>query len=119
MAGIGHPAREIDVAEVYDTFTFDELQFCEALGLCGEGEGGDFIDEGVSEISGALPVNPSGGLLGCGNPLGTAGLMKVAQAALQLRGEAGDNQVPGAEVAVAQGYQWPNPSGGVVVLSKW
>jgi len=65
-----------------------------------------------------MPVNPSGGLLGHGNPLGTAGLMRVAQAALQLRGEAVDYQIPNAEVAVVQGCQWPYRSGGVVVLSK-
>jgi acetyl-CoA C-acetyltransferase len=119
MAGIRHPAQEIDLAEVYDNYAFNELQYCEALGLCGEGEGGNFIDEGISEIGGRIPVNPSGGLLGHGNPLGTAGLMRVAQAALQLRGEAGDYQVAGAEVAVAQGCGVPYRSGGVVVLSKW
>jgi len=119
MAGIKHPASEIDLAEVYDNCTFNELQYCEALGLCGEGEGGRFIDSGASEIGGSLPVNPSGGLLGHGNPLGTAGLMRVAQAALQLRGEAGDYQIPNAEVAVVQGCQWPYRAGGVVVLSKW
>lgn len=119
MAGIRHPAREIDLAEVYDNYAFNELQYCEALGLCGEGEGGRFIDEGISEIGGSIPVNPSGGLLGQGNPLGTAGLMRVAQAALQLRGEAGDCQIAGAEVAVAQGCGLPYRAGGVVVLSKW
>ncbi len=119
MAGIRHPAREIDLAEVYDNYAFNELQYCEALGLCGEGEGGRFIDEGISEIGGSIPVNPSGGLLGQGNPLGTAGLMRVAQAALQLRGEAGDCQIAGAEMAVAQGCGLPYRSGGVVVLSKW
>jgi acetyl-CoA C-acetyltransferase len=119
MAGIKHPAKEIDLAEVYDNFSFNELQYCEALGLCGEGQGGRSIDEGVFELGGSMPVNPSGGLLGHGNPLGTAGLMRVAQAALQLRGEAGKYQVPGAEVAVAQGCQWPYRSGGVAVLSRW
>lgn len=119
MAGIRHPAQEIDLAEVYDNYGFKELQHCEALGLCGEAQGGRFIDEGVSEMGGSMPVNPSGGLLGHGNPLGTAGLMRVAQAALQLRGEAGDYQIPNAEVAVAQGCGWPYPSGGVAVLSKW
>lgn len=119
MAGIKHPVQEIDLAEVYDNYAFKELQHCEALGLCGEGEGGKFIDKGISEIGGSVPVNPSGGLLGQGNPIGTAGLMRVAQAALQLRGEAGRCQVPNADVAVAQSCQWPYRSGGVVVLSKW
>jgi len=118
MAGIKHPAKEIDLAEVYDSYAFNELQYCEALGLCGEGEAGKAIDKGIFEIGGSIPVNPSGGLLGHGNPLGTAGLMRVAQAALQLRGEAGDYQIPNAEIAVVQGCQWPYRSGGVVVLSK-
>jgi len=119
MAGIKHPAGDIDLAEVYDNYAFNELMHCEALGLCREGEGGRFLEEGKWELGGSLPVNPSGGLLGHGNPLGTAGLIRVAQAALQLRGEAGDYQVKGAEVAVAQGCQWPYRSGGVAVLSSW
>jgi len=119
MAGIKHPSREIDLAEVYDNHSFNELMYCEALGLCGEGEGGKFMEEGKSQYGGSLPVNLSGGLLGHGNPLGTAGLIRVAQATLQLRGDAGDYQVPGAEVAVAQGCQWPYRSGGVAVLSSW
>ncbi|MBE0479566.1 MAG: hypothetical protein IBX68_01155 [Dehalococcoidia bacterium] len=119
MAGIRKPAEEIDVAEVCDRYSFDELQNCEALGLCDEGDGGRMVKECISEINGCLPVNPSGGLLGHGNPLGTAGLMRVAEAALQLRGDAGGHQVAGAEVAVAQGCQWPFRSAGVVVLSRW
>jgi len=118
MAGIRHPAEEIDIAEVYDDYAFHELQYCEALGLCKEGEGGRFIDSGASEIDGPIPVNPSGGLLGYGNPIGTAGLMRVAQAALQLRGEAGEYQVKNAKLAVAQGCQWPWRAGGVAVLSR-
>ena len=120
MAGIKHPAREIDVAEVYDTYSYKELQHCEALGLCAEGDGGKLIDGGVTELGGTLPVNPSGGLIGEGNAVGTSGLIRVANAAYQIRGDAGDFQVPNAEIAVAQGWsEIPAYSGGVAVLSKW
>ena len=120
MAGIKHPAKEIDVAEIYDTYAYKELQYYEALGFCGEGGAGRLIDEGITELGGALPVNPSGGLLGEGNAVGTSGLIRAAYAAYQVRGEAGDFQVPGAEVAVAQGWGGiPTYCGGVVVLSRW
>ena len=120
MAGIKHPAKEIDVAEIYDTYAYKELQYYEALGFCSEGEAGRLIDQGITEFGGALPVNPSGGLLGEGNAVGTSGLIRAAYAAYQVRGEAGDFQVPGAEVAVAQGWGGiPTYCGGVVVLSRW
>jgi len=120
MAGIKHPAKEIDVAEIYDTYAYKELKYYEALGFCGEGEAGRLIDEGVTELGGSLPVNPSGGLLGEGNAVGTSGLIRAAYAAYQIRGEAGDFQVPGAEVAVAQGWGGiPTYCGGVVVMSRW
>jgi len=120
MAGIKHPAKEIDVAEIYDTYAYKELQYYEALGFCGEGGAGRLIDEGITELGGALPVNPSGGLLGEGNAVGTSGLIRAAYAAYQVRGEAGDFQVPGVDVAVAQGWGGiPTYCGGVVVLSRW
>jgi len=120
MAGIKHPAKEIDVAEIYDTYAYKELKYYEALGFCGEGEAGRLIDEGITELGGSLPVNPSGGLLGEGNAVGTSGLIRAAYAAYQVRGDAGDFQVPGVEVAVAQGWGGiPTYCGGVVVLSRW
>ncbi len=120
MAGIKHPAKEVDVAEIYDIYAYKELKYYEALGFCGEGEAGKLIDEGITELGGSLPVNPSGGLLGEGNAVGTSGLIRAANAAYQIRGEAGDFQVPGAEIAVAQGWGgMPTYCGGVVVLSRW
>lgn len=104
MAGIKNPAEEIDVAEVYDPFTFKEMQHCEALGLCPEGGAGRMIDEGVSLKEGKLPVNPSGGLLGEGNPIG-AGMSRLCWAYLQVRGDAGDCQVP-REVNTAVANAW-------------
>lgn len=119
MAGLKDPRKEVHLAEVYDSYSYKELQHCEALGLCEEGGAGRMIDDGVSEIEGPLPVNPSGGLLGHGNPIGTAGLLRVAQAALQVRGEAEGHQVPNAGVALAQAWGGIGTRcGGVVVLSR-
>jgi acetyl-CoA C-acetyltransferase len=93
MAGISKPSQEIGVAEVYDPFTYKEMQHCEALGLCEEGGAGRMIDEGTSERGGSLPVNPSGGLLGEGNPI-AACVSRLCWLYLQLSGQASGCQVP-------------------------
>lgn len=102
MAGIKNPLRQIDVAEISGEYSYQELLWMEGLGFCGRGEGGMLIDSGVTKMRGKLPVNPSGGVLP-GNPNGVAGMTRVAEAVLQLRGEAGDRQVKGAKVALAHG----------------
>jgi len=102
MAGIKNPMREINVAEISEEYTYQELLWMEGLGLCGRGEGGKLIDRGVTGMKGKLPVNPSGGVLS-GNPVGVSGMTRVAEAVLQLRGEAGDRQVKGAQIALAHG----------------
>jgi len=102
MAGITAPSREIDVAEICGEYSYQELLWTEGLGFCGPGEAGKLIDAGVTQMGGRLPVNPSGGMLS-GNPAIVAGMARVAEAVLQLRGEAGDRQVPGASVALAHG----------------
>jgi len=102
MAGITDPLREIDVAEISEEYSYQELLWMEGLGFCGRGEAGKFIDAGVTRMGGQLPVNLSGGMLS-GNPIVVAGMARVAEAVLQLRGEAGDRQVPGARVALAHG----------------
>jgi acetyl-CoA C-acetyltransferase len=102
MAGITNPLKEIDVAEISEEYSYQELLWMEGLGFCDRGEAGKLIDIGVTHLGGQLPVNPSGGLLS-GNPVTVAGMARVAEAALQLRGEAGDRQVPGAGVALAHG----------------
>ena len=102
MAGITAPLREIDVAEISEEYSCHELLWMEGLGFCGRGEAGKLIDAGVTQMGGQLPVNPSGGMLS-GNPTVVAGMARVAEAAHQLRGEAGDRQVPGAGVALAHG----------------
>ncbi len=102
MAGITNPFREIDVAEISESFSYQELLWMEGLGFCQRGEGGQLIDSGATEMGGELPVNPSGGLLS-GVPVTVAGLSRVAEAARQLRGEAGEYQVPEAKLALAHG----------------
>lgn len=102
MAGIRNPLKQIDVAEISEEYTYQEPLWMEGLGFCGRGEGGRLVDSGVTEMNGELPVNPSGGMLS-GNPICVGGIARVAEAVLQLRGEAGDRQVKGAEVALAHG----------------
>ena len=106
MAGITNPRQEIDLAEVSDGYSYQELLWLEEMGFCERGEGGKLIDQGITMMEGELPVNPSGGILS-GNPSAVSGLTRVAEAALQLRGEAGERQVDGPGVALAQGSTGP------------
>ena len=102
MAGITDPRKEIDLVEMSEMFSYQELLWMEGLGLCGRGEGGRLIDSGVSQMEGDLPVNPSGGLLS-GVPVTVAGMSRVAEAALQLQGKCVGHQVPGVRMALAHG----------------
>jgi len=102
MAGIRNPLREIDVAEISEEYTYQELLWTEGLGFCERGGGGRLLEAGKTRMGGKLPVNPSGGVLS-GNPNHVAGMARVAEAVLQLRGEAGARQVDGARVALAHG----------------
>ncbi|WP_159902961.1 thiolase C-terminal domain-containing protein [Salinirussus salinus] len=89
----GITAEEIDVAEVHDCFTITELVTYEDLGFCEKGKGGEFIDSGAPELDGETPVNPSGGLLAKGHPIGATGVAQINEIYEQLRGEAGAVQV--------------------------
>jgi len=89
----GITAEEIDVAEVHDCFTITELVTYEDLGFCEKGNGGAFIDSGAPELDGEKPVNPSGGLLAKGHPIGATGVAQINEIYEQLRGEAGAVQV--------------------------
>ncbi|AXF55173.1 thiolase family protein [Salicibibacter kimchii] len=91
MANVG--PEDINLAEVHDAFTIGELLHYEALGFCELGESGRLIDEGVTEISGSLPVSPSGGLQSRGHPLGMTGIAQVCEIVWQLRGESKQRQV--------------------------
>lgn len=115
MAGIREPWKEIDVAEVYDAFSYMELMWMEGLGFCGQGEAGTVIDLGLTQMSSALPINPSGGVLSA-HPVLVAGLARIAEAVLQLRGEAGARQVEGANVALAHGLEGPCGQGHCVFI---
>jgi acetyl-CoA C-acetyltransferase len=102
-AGIREPLKELDVAEIYEPVSYAELAWYEALGFCPDGEAGRLIEDGVTEMDGELPVNPSGGVLSA-NPVGASGVIRVAEAALQVMGRGGDRQVEGANRALATGY---------------
>lgn len=102
MAGISSPQKEIDIAEVYDAFSYQELMWLEGLGLCTDGEAGMMLEKGEFDIPGRLPVNPSGGLLG-GHAVIAAGLYRIAEVVRQVRGEAGKYQVKKADIGLAHG----------------
>lgn len=95
MAGITEPRKEINIVEAYDPFDYKELHHLEGLGFAKRGEAPQLVADGTSERTGDLPVCPSGGLLGVGNPIAASGVMKVAELFWQLRQEAGARQVPG------------------------
>jgi len=117
MAGIKEPAKEINIAEPYDPFTYKELHHMEGLMLAPRGGSVKMLLDGVTQRTGNLPVCPSGGLLGVGNPIAAAGLMKIAELFWQLRGEAGKRQVPGQpRTGVAQAWGDLMQVGTVVVM---
>ncbi len=103
MAGINNPLRQIDVAEISTEYSYQEPLWLEGLGFCDRGDGGKLVESRSIKMRGNLPVNPSGGALP-GNPNGVAGMARVVEGVLQLRGEAGDRQIKGAKVALAHGY---------------
>jgi acetyl-CoA acetyltransferase len=98
FAGIA--PEDISLAEVHDCFTIAEFLRCESLGLVPKGQYGRWIDEGWTEIDGKLPVNPSGGLLAKGHPVGATGVAQVAEVVWHLRGEAGKRQVKNAQTGL-------------------
>ncbi|MBI4338261.1 MAG: thiolase family protein [Chloroflexi bacterium] len=98
MAGI--TPRDVDVCEIYDCFTITPLVTLEDYGFCAKGEGGPFVEDGKTGPGGSLPMNTSGGLL---SESGMAGMQLVVEAVRQLRGECGERQVNGAEIALVSG----------------
>ncbi|MDP3415028.1 thiolase family protein [Falsiroseomonas sp.] len=99
QAGIG--AEELDIVELHDAFSIEEIVYAEALGLCPVGEAAARLRDGAWEIGGRCAVNPSGGLIGMGHPIGPTGIGQVAEIVRQLRGEATGRQQPGARTAMA------------------
>ncbi|MEN9797328.1 MAG: hypothetical protein RL653_1024 [Pseudomonadota bacterium] len=96
----GISPKDVDVVELHDCFTANELLTYEAIGLCGEGQAEKFIWEGDNTYGGKFVVNPSGGLLSKGHPLGATGLAQCTELVWHLRGQAGERQVPDAKVAL-------------------
>ncbi len=97
-AGIG--PQDLSLVETHDCFSVAEIMAYEKLGLCADGEGGRLLDSGETKIGGRIPVNPSGGLLAKGHPLGATGVGQIAEVVTQLRGEAGARQVEGARLGL-------------------
>jgi acetyl-CoA acetyltransferase len=113
QSGIG--PKDVDVIELHDCFSTNELVSYESLGLCGEGEGGRLIDEDQVTYGGKWVVNPSGGLLSKGHPLGATGLAQCAEITWQLNGLAEKRQVEGARI----GLQHNVGLGGACVVTMY
>jgi acetyl-CoA C-acetyltransferase len=119
MADIRSPRTEIDFAEINDEFSYKELQHMEALRLCLSGEAGDLVLSGATEVTGSFPVNTGGGCLGNGNLMDCNGGQVVLSTVLQLRGEAGRNQLSDVSTGIAMSWRGlPTTSGAVVILSN-
>ena len=97
----GITARDLDVLELHDAFTIEELLYLEAMGLCAPGEGARMIESGAADIGGQCAVSASGGLLAMGHPIGPTGVGQIAEITRQLRGEAGERQQPNARIGLA------------------
>ncbi len=106
MAGISDPRQQVDLVELYDAFSYMELMWLEGLGLCDKGEAASLTASGATAINGKLPVNASGGCLS-GNPILVAGLNRIIESTLQIRGDAGAHQAGTPKTAVAQGFNGP------------
>ena len=94
--------EDVDIVQLYDAFTINVVMFLEDLGFCPKGEGGRYIGDGRIAPGGSLPVNTNGGGLSCVQP-GMYGIFTLIEAVEQLRGQAGDRQVAGANVALCHG----------------
>ncbi|MGW7251522.1 lipid-transfer protein [Streptomyces decoyicus] len=101
FAAGGMGIEDVDVIELHDCFSVNELLTYEALGMCADGESGKLVADGATTYGGRWVVNPSGGLISKGHPLGATGLAQTAELVWQLRGTAGERQVPGARVGLA------------------
>jgi acetyl-CoA acyltransferase len=92
MAGVG--PKDLNLVELHDAATIEEILYYEALGLCQMGEGGKLIESGATKIGGRIPVNTSGGLISMGHPIGPTGVGQIAELLWQIRGTAGKRQIP-------------------------
>ena len=113
QAGITNPIDEIDCAEIYVPFSWFEPMWLENLGFAAEGDGWKLTEAGETAIGGRIPLNMSGGVLSS-NPIGASGMIRFAEASLQVMGEAGEHQVDGARKALGHAY-----GGGSQFFSMW
>ena len=101
--GIKEPAKELDVIELYQPYSFAGIMWIEDLGLTDEGQGAEFVWSGATDMGGEIPINPSGGVITC-NPIGATGLIRCAEAAMQVMGKAQARQVPDVNLAMSTGF---------------
>jgi acetyl-CoA C-acetyltransferase len=113
QAGISDPFRQVDVAEIYVPFSWFEPMWLENLGFAERDHGWRMTEEGVTDLGGSLPINPSGGVLSS-NPIGASGMIRFGEAAMQVMGTAGEHQVPDARLAVGHAY-----GGGSQFFAMW
>ncbi|MGI8936690.1 MAG: thiolase domain-containing protein [Iamia sp.] len=113
QAGITDPRKDVDCVEMYVPFSWFEPMWLENLGFAAPGEGWKMVEEGATAMDGDLPVNMSGGVL-CSNPIGASGMLRFGEAAMQVRGQAGDHQIDGARRAVGHAY-----GGGSQFFAMW
>jgi acetyl-CoA C-acetyltransferase len=102
-AGIKEPRKEVNVIELYQPYSFAGLIWIEDMGIVGYGEAPQYVWDGNTDMGGELPVNPSGGVISC-NPIGATGLIRCAEAAMQVMGKAEGHQVPDVNFAVSTGF---------------
>jgi acetyl-CoA C-acetyltransferase len=119
LRSAGISLADIDMAELHDCFTISEIMEYEAFGWCEKGKGGKFVEDGQSYIGGKIAVNPRGGLLGCGHPLGATGILQAFDILQQFRGEVPKGRlVEGAEVAIAHNLSGPANVHSILVYSR-
>lgn len=97
----GRAPTAIDIVELHDAFTVEEVEYIEAMGICGDGEAIPRLKDGEFDIGGSCAISPSGGLIAMGHPIGPTGLGQIVEIARQLRGEAGSRQQPNARAGLA------------------
>ncbi len=113
QARIGDPRQDIDLAELYVPFSWFEPMWLENLGFAAAGQGWKLTESGATALGGSLPINPSGGVLSS-NPIGASGMLRFAEAAMQVRDQAGEHQVDGARRALGHAY-----GGGSQFFAMW
>jgi acetyl-CoA C-acetyltransferase len=113
QAGITNPRQEIDAAEIYVPFSWFEPMWMENLLFAERGDGWKMVEEGATQLDGDMPVNMSGGVLSS-NPIGASGMLRFGEAAMQVRGQAGEHQVDGVRKALGHAY-----GGGSQFFAMW